>query len=219
MTITLNFPQAEARFVAESESPRTLRAAEVVQLTCPRRAGARCKALKRCRRREGFDEAAIDPRAGLLPLSDEATTPNSIYTREDARPTLVDVLVDTNVILRALHRNHPQHRRAAREAITRLSKEERSESASLRGYSGGRCGRFAHGHSKTTASASHRIKRTDSSRASRVPFFDSETPTRSIRSGVRLVVTHGVSGKKTRRYASCSSDMIVINRAISDVQR
>ena len=34
----------------------------------------------------------------------------------------MDVLVDTNIILRALHRNHPKHR-AARDAITRLTKE------------------------------------------------------------------------------------------------
>jgi predicted nucleic acid-binding protein len=32
----------------------------------------------------------------------------------------VDVLVDTNIILRRLHRGHPQHR-AAREAISRLT--------------------------------------------------------------------------------------------------
>jgi predicted nucleic acid-binding protein len=34
----------------------------------------------------------------------------------------VDVLVDTNVILRSIHRKHPHHR-AAREAITRITND------------------------------------------------------------------------------------------------
>jgi predicted nucleic acid-binding protein len=104
----------------------------------------------------------------------------------------VDVLVDTNVLLRALHRNHSQHR-AAREAIARLNKENRICVASQNLVElWSVCTRPIenNGFGLTPAQADRVLARDEGSvfRLTDADAIHSEWR--------RLVRTHGVSGKK-----------------------
>jgi predicted nucleic acid-binding protein len=107
---------------------------------------------------------------------------------------LVDVLVDTNVVLRRLQRTHPQHRKA-REAIARFSKEDDRICVTSQNL----VELWAvltrpvenNGFGLTPAQADRVLARVESS-VFRLP--DSDDVYAEWR---RLVVTHGVSGKKT----------------------
>lgn len=106
----------------------------------------------------------------------------------------MDVLVDTNVILRALHRNHPQHR-AARDAITRLSKEENRICVASQNLVEvwAVCTRPLenNGLGLTPDQADRVLARVESA------VFRLRDSDEVYTEWRRLVVTHGVSGKKT----------------------
>jgi hypothetical protein len=84
MTITLELPpELEARFVAEAKS-QGLSVADVVRAYLSNAAPLRgATNLSAADVERGFDEAADLIPAGLPPLSDEALSRDSIYTRED----------------------------------------------------------------------------------------------------------------------------------------
>ena len=105
----------------------------------------------------------------------------------------MDVLVDTNVVLRRLQRTHPQHRKA-REAITRFSKEGNRVCVTSQNLVElwAVCTRpvESNGFGLTPAQADRVLARVESS-VFRLP--DSDEIYAEWR---RLVVTHAVSGKK-----------------------
>jgi predicted nucleic acid-binding protein len=105
----------------------------------------------------------------------------------------VDVLVDTNVVLRRLQRTHPQHRKA-REAIIRFSKEGNRICVTSQNLVElwAVCTRpvESNGFGLTPAQAERVLTRVESS-IFRLP--DSDEIYAEWR---RLVVTHAVSGKK-----------------------
>ena len=84
MTITLELPpELEARFVAEARA-QGLSVVEVVKAYLSHVAPVQgAKHVSAADVERGFDEAADLIPAGLLPLSDEALSRDSIYTRED----------------------------------------------------------------------------------------------------------------------------------------
>jgi predicted nucleic acid-binding protein len=106
----------------------------------------------------------------------------------------VDVLVDTNVILRSLHRNHPQHR-AARDAIRRLNGEGHRICVASQNlvelWTVFTRPIENNGFGLTPAQADRVLARVESS-VFRLPDTD-----RIYSEWRRLVVAHGVSGKKT----------------------
>ena len=106
----------------------------------------------------------------------------------------MDVLADTNIILRRLHRAHPQHR-DARDALTRFSKDGYRVCVTSQNLVElwAVCTRPPenNGFGLTTSQADRVVARVESM-VFRVP--DSDDVYAEWR---RLVVAHGVSGKKT----------------------
>lgn len=106
----------------------------------------------------------------------------------------MDVLADTNVILRRLHRVHPQHRQA-RNAITKFSKGTNRVCVTSQNLIElwAVCTRPLenNGFGLTPAQADRVVARVERS-VFRLPDSDDIYP-----EWRRLVVTHGVSGKKT----------------------
>jgi len=106
----------------------------------------------------------------------------------------VDVLADTNVILRRLHRAHPQYRQA-RDAITRFSKEGNRVFVSSQNlielWAVSTRPVENNGLGLTPAQADRVVARVENS-VFRLPDSDDVYP-----EWRRLVLTHGVSGKKT----------------------
>jgi predicted nucleic acid-binding protein len=106
----------------------------------------------------------------------------------------VDVLADTNIILRRLHRAHPQHRQA-REAILRFSKEGNRICVTSQNlielWTVSTRPAENNGLGLTPAQADRVLARVESS-VLRLP--DSDDVYAEWR---RLVVAHGVSGKTT----------------------
>lgn len=105
----------------------------------------------------------------------------------------MDVLADTNVILRRLHRAHPQHRHA-RDAISRFSKEGSRVCVASQNLIEiwAVCTRPVenNGFGLTPAEADRVVARVESS-VFRLPDSDQVYP-----EWRRLVVTNGVSGKQ-----------------------
>ena len=106
----------------------------------------------------------------------------------------MDVLADTNIILRRIHRTHPQHRQA-REAITKYSRPENRVcvTSQILVELWAVCTRPIenNGLGLTPAQANRIVGRVEAS-VFRLP--DSDNVYAEWR---RLVVAHGVSGKKT----------------------
>jgi predicted nucleic acid-binding protein len=106
----------------------------------------------------------------------------------------VDVLADTNIILRRLHRSHPQHSRA-REAITRFSKDGNRVCVTSQNLIElwAVCTRpLEHNGFGLTPSRADRVVRRVENSVFRLPDTDDV-----YAEWRRLIVTHGVSGKKT----------------------
>ena len=105
----------------------------------------------------------------------------------------MDVLADTNTILRRLHRAHPQHRQA-RDAITRFSKDGNRVCVTSQNLIElwAVCTRpiESNGFGLTPAQADRVLARVENS-VFRLPDSDDYPEWR------RLVVARGVSGKKT----------------------
>jgi len=106
----------------------------------------------------------------------------------------VDVLVDTNLILRRIHRAHPQHR-AAREAILRLTEDGNRICVASQNlvevWVVATRPLESNGLGLTPSQAERVLARVESS-VFRLPESDDV-----YREWRRLVVAHGVSGKKT----------------------
>jgi predicted nucleic acid-binding protein len=105
----------------------------------------------------------------------------------------VDVLADTNVLLRRLHRAHPQYRQA-RDAITKFSKEGNRVCVTAQNlielWTVSPRPIENNGLGLTPAQADRILARVENS-VFRLPDSDDVYP-----AWRRLVVTHGVSGKK-----------------------
>ena len=106
----------------------------------------------------------------------------------------MDILADTNIILRRLHRAHPQHRQA-RDAIARLSKEGNRVCVTSQNlmelWAVSTRPVENNGLGLTPTQADRVVARVENS-VYRLPDSDDVYP-----EWRRLVVTHGVSGKKT----------------------
>ena len=106
----------------------------------------------------------------------------------------MDVLVDTNVILRRIHRAHPQHR-AAREAISRLTEGGNRPSVASQNlvevWAVATRPLENNGLGLTPGQAERVLARVESS-VFRLPESDAV-----YAEWRRLVVAHGISGKKT----------------------
>ena len=184
MTITLELPpELESPVRGRSKSARTVRRRSREGVPVPRRAGARRNAPKRCRRQRGIRRGR-----GYLDLRPDVFRSLTKHSAETA-----STLARTTGTVSGRSRRHERYPACAPSQPPSAPRGTRSDHSTQQGResnlrrfaeSGRGVGSFAHGHSKTTASASRRIKRTEFLPASRVPFFDSETPTRSIRSGV-----------------------------------